>query len=183
SASSRRPSTSSGTSSPAARTGCPSPSPGSCACSRTRREAPLIGAGLRTCGLCPSVRLRCHLQPSSGRTGTMTTRDETIRDEMELVAGRDHPDPHHFLGAHPSDGDVVVRAFRPGAERVRVLPEGEKPVQAEQKHPSGLFEALLERTSMPVRYRLEGGYPGGPTLALDDPSRFLTALGRLARHL
>jgi 1,4-alpha-glucan branching enzyme len=113
----------------------------------------------------------------------MTTRDETIRDEMELVVGRDHPDPHHLLGAHPSNGDVVVRAFRPGAERVRVLPEGEKPVQAEQKHPSGLFEALLERTSMPVRYRLEVDYPGGATVELDDPYGFLPTLGELDLHL
>src|SRR5262249_38530599 len=117
------------------------------------------------------------------RGGRMNTREETIRDEMELVAGRDHPDPHHLLGAHPSDGDVVVRAFRRGAERVRVLPEGEKPVQAEQKHPSGLFEALLERTSMPVRYRLEVGYPGGTTVELDDPYGFSPTLGELDLHL
>ena len=107
----------------------------------------------------------------------------TIRDEMELVVGRNHPDPHHLLGAHPSNGDVVVRAFRPGAERVRVLPEGEKPVQAEQKHPSGLFEALLERTSMPLRYRLEVGYPGGATVELDDPYGFQPTLGELDLHL
>ena len=107
----------------------------------------------------------------------------TIQDEMELVVERDHPDPHHLLGAHPSNGGVVVRAFRPGAERVRVLPEGEKPVQAERKHPSGLFEALLERTSMPVRYRLEVGYPGGTTVELDDPYGFQPTLGELDLHL
>ena len=54
----------------------------------------------------------------------------TLKDEVEAVVGRDHPDPHHLLGAHPSNGDVVVRAFRPGAEHVRVIPEGEKPVMA-----------------------------------------------------
>jgi 1,4-alpha-glucan branching enzyme len=107
----------------------------------------------------------------------------TLRDEIELVVGRDHPDPHHLLGAHPSNGGVVVRAFRPGAEHVRVLPEGEPPVDAEQKHPSGLFEALLERTRLPLRYRLEIGYPGGATVELDDPYGFMPTLGELDLHL
>jgi len=107
----------------------------------------------------------------------------TLRDEIELVVGRDHPDPHHLLGAHPSNGGVVVRAFRPGAERVRVLPEGEPPVDAEQKHPSGLFEALLEQTRLPLRYRLQVGYPDGATVELDDPYGFMPTLGELDLHL
>jgi 1,4-alpha-glucan branching enzyme len=107
----------------------------------------------------------------------------TLKDEIEQVAERDHPDPHHLLGAHASNGDVVVRAFRPGAEHVRVLPEGEQPVEAKQKHPSGLFEALLERASLPLRYRLEVGYPGGETVELDDPYGFLPTLGELDLHL
>jgi 1,4-alpha-glucan branching enzyme len=107
----------------------------------------------------------------------------TLKDEVEAVVGRDHPDPHHLLGAHPSNGGVVVRAFRPGAEHVRVIPEGEKPVEAEQKHPSGLFEALLERTSLPLRYRLEVDYPDGATVELDDPYGFMPTLGELDLHL
>jgi 1,4-alpha-glucan branching enzyme len=107
----------------------------------------------------------------------------TVRDEVELVVARDHPDPHHLLGAHPSNGDVVVRAYRPGAENVRVIPEGDEPVEAERKHPSGLFEALLERASLPLRYRLEIDYPGGATVQLDDPYGFLPTLGELDLHL
>jgi 1,4-alpha-glucan branching enzyme len=107
----------------------------------------------------------------------------TVTDEIELVVRRDHPDPHHILGAHPNNGGVVVRAFRPGAEHVRVLPEGARPVEAEQLHPSGLFEALLERTTLPLRYRLEVEYPGGATFELEDPYGFLPTLGELDLHL
>jgi 1,4-alpha-glucan branching enzyme len=107
----------------------------------------------------------------------------TVQDELELVVARDHPDPHHVLGAHRADGDVVVRAFRPGAESVRVVPEGEPPVDAEQLRSSGLFEALLERTSLPLRYRLEVGYPDGATVELEDPYGFLPTLGELDLHL
>jgi 1,4-alpha-glucan branching enzyme len=107
----------------------------------------------------------------------------TFRDEVELVVARDHPDPHHLLGAHPSDGNVVVRAYRPGAEHVRVLTDADEPVEAERMHPSGLFEALLERTSLPLRYRLEVGYPDGATVELDDPYAFMPTLGELDLHL
>ena len=30
----------------------------------------------------------------------------TLRDEVEQVVARDHPDPHHLLGAHASNGNV-----------------------------------------------------------------------------
>jgi 1,4-alpha-glucan branching enzyme len=107
----------------------------------------------------------------------------TVADEVELVVRRDHPDPHHLLGAHRQNGDVVVRAFRPGAERVRVLPEGEKPVVAQQRHPSGFFETVLPGATLPLRYRLEVAYPDGVTVELDDPYGFLPTLGELDLHL
>jgi 1,4-alpha-glucan branching enzyme len=107
----------------------------------------------------------------------------TVADEVELVIGRDHPDPHHLLGAHPQNGDVVVRAFRPGAERVRVVPVDDPPVEAERLHPSGLFEGLIEGASLPLRYRLEVAYPGGRTIELDDPYGFLPTLGELDLQL
>ncbi len=109
----------------------------------------------------------------------------TVADEVELVVRRDHPDPHHLLGAHPDAGNesrVVVRAFRPDAESVRLLPEAGKPVELELRHPSGLFEGSLKGT-LPLRYRLEVAYPGGNTFELDDPYTFLPTLGELDVHL
>jgi 1,4-alpha-glucan branching enzyme len=107
----------------------------------------------------------------------------TVAEEVELVVRRDHPDPHHLLGAHASNGDVVVRAFRPGAERLRVIPEGEAPVEARRTHPSGLFEGLVAGASLPLRYRLEVGYPDGTAVELEDPYGFLPTLGELDLHL
>ena len=50
-------------------------------------------------------------------------------------------DPHAILGAHEANGGgVVVRAYRPEAQAVRVQPAG---VEAELKDPSGLWEAML----------------------------------------
>ena len=44
-------------------------------------------------------------------------------------------DPHAILGAHEADGGVVVRAYRPEAQAVRVQPAG---VEAALKDPAGL---------------------------------------------
>jgi 1,4-alpha-glucan branching enzyme len=106
----------------------------------------------------------------------------TVADEVELVVRRDHPDPHHLLGAHLDGRRVVVRTFRPDAETVRLLPEGGAPVELERLHPAGLFEGGL-KASLPLRYRLEVAYPDGATFELDDPYCFLPTLGELDVHL
>ncbi|MCW2975781.1 MAG: hypothetical protein JWM06_1062, partial [Actinomycetia bacterium] len=51
--------------------------------------------------------------------------------------------PHGTLGAHETKGGVVVRAFRPEAQAVRVQQAGGGAVEAELKDPAGLWEALL----------------------------------------
>jgi 1,4-alpha-glucan branching enzyme len=89
-------------------------------------------------------------------------------------------DPHSVLGAHPQNGGVVVRAYRPDAERVLVQPQG---VEAELKDPDGLWEALLPDAELPLEYRLEVSYPDGNTFTLRDPYAFMPTLGELDIHL
>jgi 1,4-alpha-glucan branching enzyme len=107
----------------------------------------------------------------------------TIAEEVELIVGRDHPDPHHLLGAHPDGKRVVVRAFRPNAERVAVLLEEGEPVELTLAHPGGLFEGTVAPELLPAHHRLEVSYPGGLTAELVDPYSFLPALGELDLHL
>src|SRR3989440_5905810 len=90
-------------------------------------------------------------------------------------------DPHRILGAHEADdGGVVVRAYRPEAQAVRVQPGG---VEAELKDPSGLWEALLPKAKLPLDYELEIEYPDGQTFTVRDPYSFLPTLGDLDLHL
>ena len=102
----------------------PSSAPASCPAARDDRAA---AADLRA----REGRLRAALrawQPARlgigsrwwDRAPTRASRDVTVADEVEQVVRRDHADPHHLLGAHADDGgkQVVVRAFRPDAERV-----------------------------------------------------------------
>jgi len=90
-------------------------------------------------------------------------------------------DPHSVLGAHEADdGGVVVRAYRPEAQSVRVQPAG---VEAELTDPSGLWEALLPKATLPLDYELEIEYANGQTFTLRDPYAFLPTLGELDLHL
>jgi 1,4-alpha-glucan branching enzyme len=92
----------------------------------------------------------------------------------------DPADPHRTLGAHPADGGVVVRAFRPEASSVRVLPYG---VELEPAEPPGLFEGILEGAELPLDYEFEVAYPDGGRYRLRDPYSFLPTLGELDLHL
>ena len=58
-------------------------------------------------------------------------------------------DPHATLGAHAENGGVVVRAFRPDAQRVVVRPHG---VELDRGGGEGLFEGEPAR-SVPERRR------------------------------
>ncbi len=90
-------------------------------------------------------------------------------------------DTHSVLGAHAADdGGVVVRAYRPEAQSVRVQPAG---VEAELTDPSGLWEALLPKATLPLDYELEIEYANGETYTLRDPYAFLPTLGELDLHL
>jgi 1,4-alpha-glucan branching enzyme len=89
-------------------------------------------------------------------------------------------DPHGFLGAHPATGGVVIRAYRPDAESVRVLPMG---VELAPADGNGVFEGLVEGASLPLDYRLEVRYPAGDTYVVRDPYAFLPTVGELDLHL
>jgi hypothetical protein len=69
-------------------------------------------------------------------------------------------DPHSVLGAHPAKGGVLIRAYRPDAESVRVLPMG---VELEPQNGDGVFEGTIPGAQLPLDYELEVRYPAGDT--------------------
>src|ERR687886_828747 len=106
-----------------------------------------------------------------------------VTDADRLLA-REHPQPHAYLGAHQDgDGSVVVRAFRPAAAAVSVVPEGGEPVRLEQVHPGGVFEGRIPGASLPIAYRYEVDYGDSGTVTVEDPYRFLPTIGELDLHL
>jgi 1,4-alpha-glucan branching enzyme len=105
------------------------------------------------------------------------------RVELERLLALDSSDPHAVLGAHPTPAGVAVRAYRPDAERVELLVEGESPREMARTHPSGFFELLLEGRAELFPYRLRSQYPGGGLFTHRDPYAFLPTLDSLDEHL
>jgi len=63
--------------------------------------------------------------------------------ELNRFLALKSPDPHHILGAHHSSRGLIIRAFRPGAEKVELVIGKQRPQPMAQAHPSGLFEILI----------------------------------------
>ncbi|MDT0450820.1 1,4-alpha-glucan branching enzyme [Streptomyces hesseae] len=103
--------------------------------------------------------------------------DAPTRDRLLHGA---HHDPHGVLGAHHVPGGIVVRALRPWAKGVAVVAKGLRAELLDEG--DGLFAATLPLHRIPPDYRLLVTYED-TELTLDDPYRFLPALGELDLHL
>jgi 1,4-alpha-glucan branching enzyme len=104
------------------------------------------------------------------------------RAQVERLLALRMQDPHAVLGAHPTPRGVVVRAFRPEAERVELLVEGEGAREMVRTHPGGFFELVLAGRQQLFPYRLRVHYPGGVFTHL-DPYAFMPTFGPLDEHL
>ncbi|HJZ60603.1 MAG TPA: 1,4-alpha-glucan branching protein GlgB [Miltoncostaeaceae bacterium] len=106
-----------------------------------------------------------------------------VARDRELLATRDHHEPHRVLGAHPAgEGRVLVRVWRPEATAVRVLPESGRPLTLRHRG-DGLFEGVCRARSGLGRYRVEVTYPDGVVDTFHDPYAFPPTLGELDLHL
>ncbi|MDP9385569.1 MAG: 1,4-alpha-glucan branching protein GlgB [Actinomycetota bacterium] len=103
--------------------------------------------------------------------------------DVQRLLDRDHPDPHAYLGAHPDGEGVVVRAFRPAAERVEVVLGSGETSPLERVHPGGIFEGVLAEDEPRAGYELEVAYPDGNTFTVRDPYAFEPTLGDVDLHL
>lgn len=114
-----------------------------------------------------------------------TLTDPELLAACRLVMKGEHHDPHVVLGRH----DGVVRAYRPGAQAMRLVLAAEgraaaRRVAMTEVLAGGLFEAPIPAGA--DDYRLEADY--GPlesrtTLSFDDPYRSWPTIGDLDLHL
>jgi 1,4-alpha-glucan branching enzyme len=103
--------------------------------------------------------------------------------DLEAVVRREHSNPHGVLGAHPQNGGVVVRAFRPAAEAITALVDGGAPVELKEIHAGGVFEGFVEGAKLPLRYQLDVDYGEGGKFVIDDPYAFPPTIGDFDLHL
>ncbi len=103
--------------------------------------------------------------------------------ELDALVRREHAHPHSVLGAHPADGGVIVRAYRPAACAITAHLEDGTTVELEQIHAGGVFEGTVEDAELPLRYRLEIDYGDAGSFTIDDPYAFSPTIGELDLHL
>jgi 1,4-alpha-glucan branching enzyme len=104
------------------------------------------------------------------------------RDELEALVRVEHVDPHAVLGPHEVDGGLLVRAFRPDAAGVTLLPDAGGAIEMARVHEAGVYEAFVAGAKYPLRYRLAIAGASG-TETVRDPYAFPPALGAVDLHL
>ncbi|MCY1023073.1 1,4-alpha-glucan branching protein GlgB [Pyxidicoccus sp. MSG2] len=98
--------------------------------------------------------------------------------ELQRVIELRHPEPHSILGIHPDGDGVVIRAFRPDAVAINVVPETGGRIAMTHRM-GGVFEARVNGKEQPFTYLLEVEYPGKKVFKLRDPYSFLPTLGEM----
>ena len=88
---------------------------------------------------------------------------------IDAIVGGYHGAPFDILGPHIVDGAMVIRAFRPDAERIDVAIGAKEPVPMVRVHDAGLFEATLTSHKKLKPYQLAVTHHGGQSQLYEDP--------------
>ncbi len=108
---------------------------------------------------------------------------QQIEDNVTRIVTATHGDPFSFLGIHDDAHGVVVRAFLPGARRVRVTRAATNDVVCELSllHREGLFAGRIAATGrFPYRLLVQSE---GTERTIDDPYSFPPILGEMDVYL
>ena len=100
--------------------------------------------------------------------------------DAELLASRDHHDPHRVLGVHPDGGGWSIRTWRPLAQTVVANCDDGETVPLSHVA-EALFAGRIERA--PGRYVIETTYPDGSTHRTRDPYSFAPTVGSFDLHI
>ncbi|WP_202383978.1 GlgB N-terminal domain-containing protein, partial [Escherichia coli] len=77
----------------------------------------------------------------------MSTIAPASFEELDQIVRGEHGSPHSILGAHPHDGDITIRVFKPLASRVAIAHDGAESVLEHEY--DGIWAGTLGRTTVP----------------------------------
>ena len=104
-------------------------------------------------------------------------------EDLKCLLALRHQDPHSILGAHPTARGVMVRAYRPDAEKIFLIVENDPPREMLMRPEPGLFEILVSERREVFPYQLRIHYPGGLIVTIRPPYSFPPTLGELDLYL
>lgn len=100
-----------------------------------------------------------------------------------IIEARSH-DPFTWLGRHAAPkGGVVIRAFRPRAEKMWLIEEGKKELPMPRIEGTDLFELQWPKGSFESKYRFRIENKEGHSWEEEDAYRFSPMLGDMDLHL
>ena len=106
-------------------------------------------------------------------------------DELNAFLSATHPDPFRILGPHRVGDDLAIRIFRPDAQKVEILTNGDsaQPIEAEKIHSDGFFCARIPAPAgiFPYRVRLTSFNDNQWTTA--DTYRYGPIMGEMDLYL
>ena len=127
------------------------------------------------------MKVREHDQLSA-KSGDVAVSNIPAEELKRLLALRHH-DPHSILGAHPTDRGVIVRAYRPDAQKIFLLVEGEPPREMLRAARTGPVRNPGSRPASGVPISAQGSLSRRPYRDDSRPYPFPPTLGELDLYL
>jgi len=107
-------------------------------------------------------------------------------DELNSFLAGTHSDPFRILGPHRMKDGLVIRAFRPDAQKIDIVLDRQaktEAIAAEKIHRDGFFCATLPEATRDLDYHLRVTSWEGSELVLRDPYGYGPILGEVDLHL
>ncbi len=107
-------------------------------------------------------------------------------DELNSFLAGTHSDPFRILGPHRLKDGLVIRAFRPDAQKIDIVLDRQaktEAIAAEKIHRDGFFCATLPEATRDLDYHFRVTSWEGSELVLRDPYGYGPILGEVDLHL
>src|SRR5947199_6704294 len=107
-------------------------------------------------------------------------------DELNSFLSATHADPFRVLGPHRLGDDLAIRIFRPDAEKVAIVLNGQGGngnIEAEKIHSDGFFCANVPGATRDLDYRLHFTGRSGAEWMARDPYRYGPIMGETDLYL
>jgi len=104
-------------------------------------------------------------------------------DELNSFLSGTHSDPFRILGPHRMGNDLAIRVFRPDAQKIDILLDGQSAIAAEKIHRDGFFQASVPGAARDLDYHLRVTSWDGSEWVTRDPYRYGPIMGEVDLHL
>ncbi|MEY2545646.1 MAG: 1,4-alpha-glucan branching enzyme, partial [Verrucomicrobiota bacterium] len=107
-------------------------------------------------------------------------------DELNSFLSATHNDPFRVLGPHRVGDDLAIRVFRPDAQKIDIVLNGESKngaVEAERIHSDGFFCARIPNATRDLQYHLRLTNWDGKQWETGDAYRYGPIMGEVDLHL